>query len=1271
MSVFFQRGRRQAVLARASFAALLTVLTPALVTAQNPFGDTGFSGQRGTFSALPYEHVDPLSGNLIVTVTDLALPGNAGLDLRVARTYNSKFHRDFEHGNTAVDEPSAVGVGWRLHFGRVLHLESNQPGQTVIETPDGGGQPLYQTSAFPEGWMSKGFVRYNRTTHTAKFPNGLVYTFGHVAESSGPRGTVRSVTAITDPFGNSLTFTYHTGPIPGAVLHITQTLGGGQQRDVHFDYRADGTLERMVYGGHEWFYDQDAAPGWGVVLRRVRHLGNSGGTAALPWEYLYANTGVGPELTTLLAPGRGQLTYTYQTVSRRASSLLQSSRVVTTRASGGYLVQPGTWTFAYNQGANLDTTVVSCPCGTTSYRYNGIGLSGDFVAWKSGTLAERTVYDGPTLLEQELLTYRRSALISSNQVPGESGVWADTAVYNALLEQRQLTRPTQTWTTTLQYNEPNFNDYGQAWRTTETGDAGTRWTDRTFQTGFVPWIANRVVGQSLRVGQETVFSSWTYDLATGFQTQATTLGVTQTSAPTAQGNVASVSDAHGHQTSFTYAWGVVSGTTTPLVTTARTINPDGSVAAETVGNAQTSLTTTYVYDAIGRLLRVRPPGWPAVNEISYEYDHGQDLWLRTARGASQTTQVFDGFGRVVTTTSFTNVKTRVDRDACGRAVFAAAPSTSATETRGVATTYDALGRTKTVTVPGAVVTATYTYANGDVTVTDAASRTTQYNYAGFGGPGERLLSVTDAAGQVTTYTYEVLNNLTDVVGPTASGPARQWRYDGRGLLMEDTQPESGRTQYFYDAAGLLTRTVDSLGRETLLSYDANHRLVLRDATGATADVALTYDPLGRVTSQVMAGGLTTAFTFDAAGRPASRTDSGTPLGQPFGSQYQYDGNDNLTRIIYPSLTQTPRQVSYTYDNENRLTGVLNNGVSFASAFHYDDSGRLDSFQTGPVVHTVTYDTRDRVQALTAGAGSPQLSLTYGYNNVSQVIGITDPRAGMSQAFQYDALDRLRVADGPWGRLEWTYDPQGNRLTEQRAGQTTAYTYHAPTQRLTNTTGGSAESFGYNAVGELTSDGQGTYTYSPAGMMLTAMRPGLSASYQYDADQARVRRDVNGTAQLTVRSVAGQVLSEFEKRGAGPTQWVRDNIYAGSRLLGAVKSTAIASPEVELTAATGSVTEGQAAAITVRLRTPNQQPLAAAVSATVRTTATGTITAQPGADYTPVTQTVTFAANAPHLATATVTIPTIQDASDEPVETIHVELQRAPARCCRPTPLPPM
>jgi uncharacterized protein DUF6531 len=72
-----------------------------LAVAASSWGDNevfdarGFARNRDYFSQLPYEHIDPLTGNLLLTFTDLVLPGNAGLDLRIQRTYNSKIYRDF------------------------------------------------------------------------------------------------------------------------------------------------------------------------------------------------------------------------------------------------------------------------------------------------------------------------------------------------------------------------------------------------------------------------------------------------------------------------------------------------------------------------------------------------------------------------------------------------------------------------------------------------------------------------------------------------------------------------------------------------------------------------------------------------------------------------------------------------------------------------------------------------------------------------------------------------------------------------------------------------------------------------------------------------------------------------------------------------------------------------------------------------------------------------------------------------------------------------
>jgi YD repeat-containing protein len=864
------------------------LVVPAEVAAQNLFGDSGFSSSHGSYSSIPYEHVDPLSGNLIVVVNDLSLPGNAGLDLSVTRSYNSKFHRDFEHGDLTLDERTPLGVGWRLHFGRVLHDDSNQPGGTIIETPDGGGQPLYQSTG-GHGWMSKGFWRYDRATSTAYLPNGLVYVFGYIGETSGPRGRVRYVTEIRDPFNNTLTFEYAGGgTLPGSIWRIRQHLSPTQIREVLFNYNGNGSLASMTYDGRVWNYEYITAPGWPNewVLRRVVP------PAGLPWEYVYGVDGAGPELTGLRPPGGGTLDYTYASVYRRASSLNQLSRVVATRRTDGTRITPGTWTFSYSQGPNLDTTIAACPCGTMTYRFAGAGINGDFNAWKSGVLLERTIAEpgSGTVLEREVLDYQPSVAISNDPVSGQSGVWSDAAVYQALVTQRVLTRGPQSWTTTFQYNVANYNDFGRPWRVIAAGDQ-TRTTELIYDYNFAShWIVNGPMEERVSIGTEVRGRVFTYN-AQGFLTRSNTYDLILDYEPNAAGQVAKIKDAHNHETTFTYQWGALANTVTPLLTTSRAINPDGTVESETVE----TLTTRYVYDVGGRLRRVRPPSWPSVNEIVYDYDDVTTYFIRTSRGTSQTEERLDGFGRVMSTSNNVGVKTSVKRDACGRVTFASAPYTGAEPTRETAMVYDALGRTKTITAPGTPTSiTTYTYTGADVSILDAEGRTTSYNYDAFSGPGDaRLMRVTDATNTHTNYQYDVLGGLTRVEGP-GPGPVRLWVYNTRGELESETQPESGKTSYVYDNAGLLRQVTNALNKVTTLTYDVNDRLKTRTVAGdTTSDVSITYDSLGRVQQQSIPGVITT-FGYDIAGRPEWRTDGIHP-NLNFTSSYEYDANDNLTK----------------------------------------------------------------------------------------------------------------------------------------------------------------------------------------------------------------------------------------------------------------------------------------------------------------------------------------------------------------------------------------
>jgi hypothetical protein len=75
---------------------------------------------------------------------DLFIPDNGGLDLKVQRSYSSL--------NEALIEPSPAGLGWTMHFGRVIRRASQLICDTqntsatlnpVLELPDGSRRVLY------------------------------------------------------------------------------------------------------------------------------------------------------------------------------------------------------------------------------------------------------------------------------------------------------------------------------------------------------------------------------------------------------------------------------------------------------------------------------------------------------------------------------------------------------------------------------------------------------------------------------------------------------------------------------------------------------------------------------------------------------------------------------------------------------------------------------------------------------------------------------------------------------------------------------------------------------------------------------------------------------------------------------------------------------------------------------------------------------------------------------------------------------------------------
>lgn len=185
------------------------------------------------------------------------------------------------------------------------------------------------------------------------------------------------------------------------------------------------------------------------------------------------------------------------------------------------------------------------------------------------------------------------------------------------------------------------------------------------------------------------------------------------------------------------------------------------------------------------------------------------------------------------------------------------------------------------------------------------------------------------------------------------------------------------------------------------------------------------------------------------------------------------------------------------------------------------------------------------------AGVP-LGLTYGRDGAGNVTSIEDVRQEFSQTFTYDNLNRLRTVAG-WGPNQYQYDALGNRTA--KALPPVTYTYDPSTKRLTTISGAAqipeVGQYAHDAVGNLTSDPWGTYTYTPFNLLETATVAGTTAVYRYDGDNQRKMRVLPERTDFFFHG-AGALLSEFTREGgSAEARWARDYIYLGGRLVGAV------------------------------------------------------------------------------------------------------------------------
>ncbi len=166
-------------------------------------------------------------------------------------------------------------------------------------------------------------------------------------------------------------------------------------------------------------------------------------------------------------------------------------------------------------------------------------------------------------------------------------------------------------------------------------------------------------------------------------------------------------------------------------------------------------------------------------------------------------------------------------------------------------------------------------------------------------------------------------------------------------------------------------------------------------------------------------------------------------------------------------------------------------------------------QPGDTVTTYGYDADGQLTSEEiAYGGGTQAQYSYTYDADGNRLSETTPQG--TQQYAYDALGRLTSVTNPGGSTQgYTYDADGNRVSLSAGGQTTTYAYNADSE-LTSATDGS---------------GTSTYSYDQDGNQTGVSGPAGTSTYQY-----------NGLDQMTEADLPGGTVVDQGYDGLGHLAW---------------------------------------------------------------------------------------------------------------------------------------
>ncbi|MFJ2416133.1 LamG-like jellyroll fold domain-containing protein [Streptomyces brevispora] len=699
---------------------------------------------------------------------------------------------------------------------------------------------------------------------------------------------------------------------------------------------------------------------------------------------------------------------------------------------------------------------------------------------------------------------------------------------------------------------------------------------------------------------------------------ATTL-VQESRAYDPAGRLASIADAMGHVTAYTYTDDGLAASVTrkdpanglSFTEEANTYDAAGNLIKQVTNDGQT--VSTFTVDASDRTTSsvLDPGGLARTTKVSYDPDDNvvseSDLDPANGRTSTEDT-LYDKLGNVTGSTlhdgstapvarwklAETSGASAADSSGGNRTVTFGSGVTHSTEHGGAAVfdgTANAYGQTQgaVVNTGGSFTVSTWVKLNS------TAANNTFLAQAGKSASGFQLY-------YSTAYGWTFNRHSADMSGPvivrassgTAAVTTGTWTHltgvydqEAAQIRLYVNGVQAGTSTAFatpWDATGPL-----QIGRRVADKENTNGALsdiqVYGEALTASQVTALKGGTLPAAGSSVR----TSSWKLDQRGLPLAMTDENGVT-----TDYGYDEAGQQTSVTEPAVSSetgggTPvsvRPVSMTgyntFGEDTESSDPLGNVVTTAYDAEGQESSTTMPNYTPPgasaPITAATWNEYNKLGQVTAEVDPLGKRTEYTYTQLGDLASVREP-GGATTRYTYTANgDQLSAVRPGGARQETTWDYLGRPVTDTdivRQPTERAYTsineYKAPGGELSRTVSptGVSESYKYNVLGETTevTDSAGAtsrFTYDMDGRPLTSV----------DADGTSTANTYDGYGQLTATKdldATGKVLrtsSSTYDRAGNPTS-VTD--YRGHTVTLTSDATGLITKAVQPVSATESIT----------------------------------------------------------------------------------------------------